>query len=141
MKVTGYSDRWSAAPGETIRFYVHCDEPTFSTDLVRLIHGDENPKGPGFKEEVLQSDASGTHPGKRQAIHPGSCVVVDGAAGLFESDTLSLAAWVWPTAPSRGPSTLIAQGTPEAGNGFRLGLDENGTLELESGRPATRRCA
>ena len=46
--VHGYADRLSVAPGETIEFKVSCDEPgSYRADLVRLIHGDTNPVGPG----------------------------------------------------------------------------------------------
>ena len=48
MKLTGYSDRWSVRPGETMTFHVHSVAPTYRAQLVRLIHGDENPYGPGF---------------------------------------------------------------------------------------------
>ncbi len=45
MKITGYSDRLSAAPGETIRFMAHCELPTYRADIVRVICGDTNRKG------------------------------------------------------------------------------------------------
>lgn len=50
MKVTGYSDKLSAAPGEIVRFMVHCQLPTYRADIVCLICGDTNPQGPGVKE-------------------------------------------------------------------------------------------
>ena len=53
LRLLGYSDRLSVAPGQTIRFMVSCDHPTYESDLVRLIHGDENPDGPGFKQVVV----------------------------------------------------------------------------------------
>ena len=43
MRLTGYSDRWTVRPGETITFHVHSVAPQYSGQLVRLIHGDENP--------------------------------------------------------------------------------------------------
>jgi hypothetical protein len=53
MKVVGYSDRLSGAAGETIQFMVSCQLPTYRADIVRLLHGDPNPHGPGFKEEFM----------------------------------------------------------------------------------------
>lgn len=136
MKVTGYSDRWSAAAGETLAFYVHCEEARFEADLVRLIHGDENPKGPGFKEEELASAVSGAYSGQRQAIHPGSCAIIETSGRLPLADGFSAVAWVWPTRSERGPSTLIGWGDPGAGRGVRLGLDAAGAPELEIGTGA-----
>ena len=52
LRITGYSDRLSVRPGEDITFYVHSeDEESYRVDIVRLIHGDTSPEGPGFKEE------------------------------------------------------------------------------------------
>lgn len=135
MKITGYSDRWSAAAGERIGFFVHCVEPRYRVDLVRLIHGDENPRGPGFKEQEIQHPVCGDYPGQRQPIRPGSRAVVE-AAHRPVSGSFTVAAWVWPTAPERGPSRLISLGDPEAGTGFALGLDAAGNLEFVHGNGA-----
>ena len=52
--IHGYSDRLSVAPGETIEFKVSCEEAApYRADLVRMIHGDTNPAGPGFREEEV----------------------------------------------------------------------------------------
>ena len=60
MKVVGYSDRLSVQPGQTIRFMVSCELPSYRADVVRLIHGDDNPKGPGFEEEAVSTAANGS---------------------------------------------------------------------------------
>ena len=52
MRVTGYSDRWSVQPGDTITFYVSNQQPTYQAYLDRLIHGDNNPNVPGVTEEI-----------------------------------------------------------------------------------------
>jgi N,N-dimethylformamidase len=72
MEVVGYSDRLSVAPGETIRFMVSCELPTYRADIVRLIHGDENPRGPGFKEELIPTAVSSEYPGRKQELYNGS---------------------------------------------------------------------
>jgi N,N-dimethylformamidase len=73
MKVLGYSDRISVAPGETIRFHISCEGPkTFRADIVRVICGDENPAGPGYKEELVPSVANRRYPGRKQDTLAGS---------------------------------------------------------------------
>ncbi|MEN9728156.1 MAG: hypothetical protein RL434_2522, partial [Pseudomonadota bacterium] len=49
--VTGYCDKLSLKAGETQTFMVS-GEGVEAVDLhiVRLLHGDENPRGPGFVE-------------------------------------------------------------------------------------------
>ena len=77
MKMLGYADRFSVMPGESIRFMVSCDGiPTYRADIVRLIHGDTNPAGPGFKAEELETPVRGNYRGRRQPVHAGSAIVV-----------------------------------------------------------------
>ena len=64
MKLLGYSDRLSVTPVDTIRFMVSCSHPSYRADLVRLIHGDENPRGPGYKEHLLESAINGECAGR-----------------------------------------------------------------------------
>ncbi len=52
VDVTGYTDRLSVAPGETISFMVSSRSPQYQVELVRLIHG-VNPNGPGFKSDYV----------------------------------------------------------------------------------------
>ena len=60
LKLIGYADRFSVAPGETIRFMVSALEgQAYRAEIVRLIHGDANPDGPGFK-------SARCHPHRRQ---------------------------------------------------------------------------
>src|SRR5258708_20145713 len=61
----GYGDRFSVAPGETIRFMVSCEADSFRAQLVRLIHGDANPAGPAYKDVQLPSHIDRTLPGRR----------------------------------------------------------------------------
>ena len=72
MKIVGYSDRLSVMQGGTVRFMVSCEDSTYRADLVRLIHGDENPQGPGFRERRVPSAIDGDRPGRKQIIRHGS---------------------------------------------------------------------
>jgi len=60
LRITGYSDVYSLHPGDTVKFYVNSEKGEgYQADIVRLIHGDTNPEGPGFKEEVKKTPVSG----------------------------------------------------------------------------------
>ena len=129
LKLVGYSDRLSVAPGEEIGFKVSADGPdTYEAGIVRLIHGDANPDGPGFKARPVEADANGSHPGRKQEIYAGSYILVpDDPALVLESFTI--AAMVWPTRPGKGRQTIIAKCGDSQG-GFALGLDGDGCLAL-----------
>src|SRR5687768_11666639 len=69
--LVGYADRLRVQPGESIRFMVSSEPPRYRADIVRLIHGDANPKGPGIKEVVVETPANGDYSGKRQELPMG----------------------------------------------------------------------
>ncbi len=127
MKVVGYTDRWSAEAGETVRFYVSATTPRYRADLVRIIHGDENPAGPGTKEEVIAHEVAGEYTGVEQRIHPGSYAIVEPFPAL---PAFTLRAWVYPTRIEAGVQGILTRwaGTSEAGFGLFVGAD--GALEL-----------
>ena len=60
IKLFGYTNKLSVKPGENIDFHVSADG-TNSADaqLVRIIHGDEHPNGPGYMDEEIESDLNG----------------------------------------------------------------------------------
>ncbi len=71
--IHGYSDRISVAPDESIQFMVSAEgAQAYRADLVRLINGDTNPAGPGFKEEVVDVPLNAEYPARHQPIHAGS---------------------------------------------------------------------
>src|SRR5262245_4606163 len=76
MKITGYFDKLSAAPGETLNFMVNCELPTYTVEVVRIICGDTNPKGPGVKEKVVKTPVNKTYKGRKQIIEAGSYLTI-----------------------------------------------------------------
>ena len=101
LPLVGYSDRLSVAPGETIRFMVSSDHARYRSQLVRLIHGDTNPDGPGFKQVVVPSAIDAQRDGAHHAIRSGSYAQIpfedEAATGGF-----TFTAFVRPTLPGRG---------------------------------------
>src|SRR5262245_13168438 len=44
MGIVGYADHLTAQPGDSIKFMVSSNSPRYRADIVRIIHGDANPK-------------------------------------------------------------------------------------------------
>ena len=130
LRLVGYSDRLSVAPGEEIAFKVSADGiDAYRAEIVRLIHGDANPAGPGFKARPVEADANGRYPGRRQDIHAGSYVLVPARPALSALKSVTVAAMIWPTRPGAGPQTMLSLGR-DGEAGFAVGLDEAGCLAL-----------
>jgi N,N-dimethylformamidase len=130
MNLVGYTDRLSAAPGETVQFLVSSTHRTYRADLVRLIHGDENPLGPGFKEAESEASFNGEYPGRIQPIVTGSYIEVPADPRLNLTGSLTLQAWVMPTTPRKGVQGLLGKWSASDGTGYALMIDEGGDLAL-----------
>ena len=131
MKIVGYADRFSVMPGEPIRFMVSCDGiSTYRADIVRLIHGDTNPAGPGFKAEELETPVHGTYRGRRQPVHAGSAIVVPRTSALDAFKSFSVAAMIWPTTPRKGRQALVTHWLADSQKGWALVIDEAGGVAL-----------
>src|SRR3989304_10014248 len=117
-----------------IRFYVHCEhEESYRADIVRLIHGDTNPDGPGYKEEVIGTAVNGEYPGRPQAIHAGSYLFVPGVRH-FDLDSFTLLALVYPTTPAKGVQGIVTKWSGPDETGYGLFIGERGELSLWLGR-------
>ena len=132
MKITAYADRLSAAPGETIRFFVSCDGiARYRADVVRLICGDLNPEGPGYKERVVKTPANKTYKGRKQTIAVGSYGCVAAHPALDGRESYAVQALIWPTTPDKGEQVLLAKW--QNGRGFELIIDEKGCAAIRFG--------
>ncbi|HEY2654396.1 MAG TPA: hypothetical protein VGI55_01315, partial [Solirubrobacteraceae bacterium] len=116
MRIVGYTEPLSVAPGDRIRAMVSTDVSSFQGSLERLAGAG----GPAS----MPSAIDGTYPGRAQALHAGSYVVVGHAPALEPGLGFTLEAWVWPTAP--GVRRQAVCGSYDGWCGYALGLDETG---------------
>jgi len=130
MKIVGYSSRLSAAPGDDVAFMVSCAEPRYRADLVRLLHGDDNPAGPGFKAERVPSPIDGDYPGREQPLRLGSCVAIPDAPVLRLGERFTIQLWIWPTTPGSAEQALVT------GPGYDVHLDAAGRVTFGAARTA-----
>jgi N,N-dimethylformamidase len=130
VRVVGYADRLSAAPGETIRFHVSATEPAYRAEIVRLRHGDTRPYGAGIRETLIAATVNGEYAGRTQEIPRGSCVVVADCPALAALSSCSITAFIYPTAPASGTQGLITRMAASAGIGLEL---HDGVLALAIG--------
>ena len=133
MKLVGYSDRLSVQPDQRIRFMVSSKLPNYDAEIVRLIHGDPNPRGSCLEHELVETPINGRYEGRIQELHRGSFVVVPESPGLDYSGGLTLQAWIFPTAPDKGIQGILTQWSESAQVGFGLFIDPEQGVELRIG--------
>ncbi|MDT8857078.1 N,N-dimethylformamidase [Paracoccaceae bacterium Fryx2] len=123
LPVVGYTDRLSLAPGESLDVMVSSfGAATYTADLRRIIQGDTNPEGPGYKDQAIALDLGGERVAVAKPFTPGSCVVVPGQGVLSRLGTCTLAAVILPTRLGGLRRILALPGCAE------LCLDDQGHL-------------
>jgi N,N-dimethylformamidase len=131
LKIVGYGDRFSVAPGEIIRFMVSATaNRRYRAELVRIIHGDCNPQGPGFKAEQIASPFDGGYGGQQQEVHAGSYVRAPHHECCEGLGSFTLAAMIWPTTPAKGVQGIVCKWDEARGAGVRLEVGHDGGLTV-----------
>ncbi len=113
---------------------VSSEQPRYRMDIVRLIHGDSNRKGPGFKEEVINTSLNGQYPGHKQELKLGSYVKVSNHRLLQQTGSFTLQAWIFPTTPLKGAQGILTKWSTADDSGYGLFLEGNGALGLRIGK-------
>jgi N,N-dimethylformamidase len=101
--------------------------------MVRLIHGDSNPKGPGFKEQIVNTSLNGIYPGRKQELQTGSYVKISNHRLLQNIGSFTLQAWILPTTPFKRPQGILTKWLIGDNSGYGIVLEENGALGLRIG--------
>ena len=135
IQIWGYADRLSVRPGDTIRFMVSAEATDrVQAELVRLVHGDANPEGPGFVEQPVTSPLAREWAVRRQYVQSGNFLRVNDPAGVLAlRAAFTLHAYIFPTLPTAGRQTLLGRWSIDRTAGFALGIDPEGRLEFRVG--------
>lgn len=130
-RVDGYASRISVKAGEQIDFMLSAqgtDKAALS--VVRLIHGDEHPDGPGFVEEHVASPLDGHFDVTKQFTQPGNFLrAVDGGEGLDHARGFTLHAFIHPTL-LQSEQVILSRGQPGNAGSYALGISAEGRLRL-----------
>jgi len=133
IKIFGYTNKISVKQGEEVDFHVYADGTDVAdAKLVRLIHGDEHPDGPGFVEEEIDNDINGKWKVEKQFTQIGSFLKVnDPNNELSIEQDFTLFGYIWPTVPNKGSrQCLFGRFDVKTNEGYCLGITPNGYLEF-----------
>lgn len=133
VKLFGYTDRISAKPGERIDVHVNADgTDTAEAQLVRLVHGDAHPSGPGYIEEEIACEANGPWKVWKQYTQVGSFLrVADPDQRLAPEGSFTVFTYLWSTLPTVGlRQSLVGRWDIRSNKGFGFGINRKGFLEF-----------
>lgn len=126
MLLIGYLSQLSVRAGEPVDVSLSTPAASVDIDLVRLIHGDENPLGPGFIHQEIAEVAPIKVSGGEQHTPIGSygCSL---EPVTLPHGGLAVSFTIWPTTPTlrerQGLLSLVG-----SGEGFRVILNADGRL-------------
>src|SRR3984893_15424336 len=109
LPITGYVDRWSVRPGEELSFMISVrGGGRYSARVARVLCGDPNPKGPGYREVPMPWDLEGEHEGEEQLIAKGSWIDVPKLDLGSAKRPIAFAATLWPTRLAAGAQSVLS---------------------------------
>jgi N,N-dimethylformamidase len=154
LGISGYADPLSAGPGDTVRFHVSSESPTYHASIVRVISGDPDPRGPGLVEQVVPTSVNRDYVGQHHDLPVGSYVSVPDRSALRLRGSFTISAWIAPTtipgsnlnplamhrtpAGTPRPQGILTKWSDSAGKGYGLFIDKDGGLALWLGSPGGR---
>jgi N,N-dimethylformamidase len=130
VDLVGYTNRLDVSANETIEFMVSSSAGPFDVDIVRLLHGDTNPAGPGFKTREVLPDFRENLRGTPYGLPKGSFAVAPFHEAVNLSHGVTVVAWIYPTKFGPADQGLISIGP---GTGFSLSITADGHLSFALG--------
>ena len=131
-RIFGYADPLAARAGGKVDFMISVEgRDEVAARLVRVLHGDENPEGPGYVEEVVEIDLPAALAVKRQFTQVGSLARADDPNGWLDGlASFTLFAHVFPTLPKAERQQIMGRWDIEGSKGFGLGIDPDGHVAM-----------
>ena len=132
IRISAYTDKLSVKPGDTLKVMASADATeTVRAALVRLIHGDQHPSGPGFIEQPVASPVERDWPVTKQYIEKGNFIrVADPSSILAAPGAFTLHAYIQPTLPDSGRQSILGRWSVDGIRGYGLGINPDGKLEF-----------
>jgi N,N-dimethylformamidase len=122
LPITGYVERWSTRPGETLSFMISVQQGgPYRARMARVICGDPNPGGPGYREVPVPWALEGAHEGRQQDIHLGSWAEVP--LVVLPTGGFTILATVWPTRLAAGDQAVLSWSGAAGSLTLGLGLE------------------
>lgn len=130
IPLTGYADRLSVRPGETIRFHVSNATGTEVARpvVVRVISADANPAGPGIQTVPVDAAVRSIGPCVPQGVARGSYGVARLGAALGGLASFTAVATICPTRIAGEDRPILTTFSRDRAGGFALAVAKDGNV-------------
>ncbi|MFM7611286.1 MAG: N,N-dimethylformamidase beta subunit family domain-containing protein, partial [Alphaproteobacteria bacterium] len=126
LPITGYLDRFSARPGESLAVKISVPSGArYRARLRRVISGDPNPAGPGLRFEDLSARFDAQFQGRHQPIRLGSYALIP-KAPKRAAGPVTWTALVWFQAQPNAEAAVISE--EQAGRSVTLAVGPHGPM-------------
>lgn len=134
-RLYGYADPLAITAGQSVDFMLSAEVAADAeVRLVRLMHGDRHPDGPGFVFEEVDADLPAQVRITKQFTQRGAFATVPGGgAALADLRSGAIHAFICPTRPGLGEQVIAGCWDDRAGKGYQLLVDAGGALRLRLG--------
>ena len=112
LGLEGYANQVTVSAGDKIQFLLSGPSVTAKLTVARLIHGDPNPAGPGYREQSADWAQPKSLALSEQFTNFGSYVEIPHAESLNPPGDFTLGLWFYPTKTDGRWQTLAAKWTP-----------------------------
>ncbi len=113
LGLEGYADEMSVPEGARLQLMLSGSAGEARLRIVRLIHGDSNPSGPGYKEQAVDWGQPATVSIREQYTDFGSYIEIPDSDALSPTGAFTLGIWFYPSLQPSGWHTLAAKWMPE----------------------------
>lgn len=131
MKIIGYANKFSVAKNEIIEFKVSCKEiKKYNAEICKIIQGDINPQGPGYKEIKLKYNLAGPFDARYQRIPIGSYGIVKNKKNFNKLNDIAISVCIFPTLLNKRKKQIIVSRKSAGKIGFDLFINSNDQIEF-----------
>ena len=134
--IIGYVDPLIVSPGGRVHVKTSCDQPTFTSKVLRILAGHEHADAPPIAHQLIKSIPQQSHQGKLQFSRIGSSVRIPSwnHEDLSHVDTLTISFWCQATLPQTSQEQFLFSSIDHAASsGFACLIDELGSLRVQIG--------
>ena len=127
MNILGYSDKFSVQKNEELQIKVSCRNiKTYNANLIKIVQGDINEKGPGYIEKKINVDLGGPFQARYQKIPIGSYGYVKNKKNFDKIKNIFVSVKIFPTLlKNKKEQTIFSKYDNIAKTGFELFIDNN----------------